>query len=342
MKKNVTRLLAATTAATLLVTACGSDDDGAGEVTELEDGSSSGSASGSGSGSASGSGSGSSSGSASGSASSSGSSSQSGSATGISEEELVQETDNELIQDAVDGYRAYVQEQIAAMQAETAVFADFIRAGDIEGAKGHYQISRRPWERIEPIAGLIEDIDGAVDARADDGIEPTDPDFTGWHRLEYHLWLLEDVSEAGPYADQLEADLATLAGEAASLELPPGVLTVGAQELIEEVAAPDGKLSGEEERYSETDLFAFQANVEGSEALVDLLRPALEEADAELLASIDGLFDELYGQLFALGNFDDGYPPYSEVTDEQRNEFAATLGELAEQLSLLNGTLGLE
>ncbi len=34
--------------------------------------------------------------------------------------------------------------------------------------------------------------------------------------------------------------------------------------------------------------------------------------------------------------------PYSEVTQEQRDEFAADLGALAESLSLLNGTLGLE
>ncbi|MEZ5251022.1 MAG: EfeM/EfeO family lipoprotein [Ilumatobacteraceae bacterium] len=205
-------------------------------------------------------------------------------------------------------------------------------------------MSRRPWERIdEPIAGLIEDIDGAVDAREDDFTGPDDPNFTGWHRLEYHLWVLEDVSEAGPFADQLEADLATLATAAETLELPPGVLTVGAQELIEEVAAPDGKLSGEEERYSETDLYSFQANVEGSEAPVDhlALRPKLEAADATLLADTDALFAELNGQLDALGSFEAGYPPYSEVTEEQRTEFAATLGQLAEKLSLLNGTLGL-
>lgn len=119
------------------------------------------------------------------------------------------------------------------------------------------------------------------------------------------------------------------------------MLTVGAQELIEEVAAPDGKLSGEEERYSGTDLYAFQANVEGAEALVDLLTPALEVADADLLASINGLFAELNGQLGALGSFETGYPHYDEVTEEQKAEFAATLGELAEALSLLNGTLGL-
>ena len=176
------------------------------------------------------------------------------------------------------------------MLADTTAFTDAVRAGDIEAAKEAYPISRRSWERIEPIAGLIEDIDTAVDAREDDYDGPTDPAFTGWHRLEYQLWTAEDVSEAAAFADQLDADLQTLADAAPELELPPGLLTVGAQELIEEVAAPDGKLSGEEDRYSGTDLYDFQANVEGSEALVELLAPALEEADPELLAEIRGQF----------------------------------------------------
>ncbi|MBM46303.1 MAG: peptidase M75 [Acidimicrobiaceae bacterium] len=270
------------------------------------------------------------------------SSSGSGSSTGISASELVQETDNALIEDAVDGYRAYIGEQIAAMQAETAIFADAIRAGDAEAAAAAYPISRRPWERIEPIAGLIEDIDGAVDAREDDFDGPMDPTFTGWHKLEYFLWEAGDLSEAGPFADQLEADLQTFADALPGLELPPGVLTVGAQELIEEVAAPDGKLSGEEDRYSGTDLYDFKANVEGAEALIELLTPALESADHDLLDAIEASFDELNNQLAQFGSFADGYVHYDEVTEDQRSELAAALGELAESLSMLNGTLGLE
>lgn len=259
----------------------------------------------------------------------------------IALDDVAQQTDNALIAAAVDGYRAYVQTQITDMQAEVEVFTDAVRAGDIDAAKAAYPTSRRPWERIEPIAGLIEDIDGAVDAREDDFDGPEDEAFTGWHKLEWYLWEQGDVTDAGPFADQLEADLQTLADSAANLELPPGVLTVGAQELIEEVASPDGKLSGEEDRYSGTDLYDFQANVEGSETLVDLLRPALQEADTDLLDTIDGLFAELDGQLAELGSFEQGYPHYDEVTEAQKTAFAATLGELAENLSLLNGTLGL-
>ena len=84
------------------------------------------------------------------------------------------------------------------MQADTTTFTDAVRAGDIEAAKEAYPVSRRSWERIEPIAGLIEDIDTAVDAREDDYDGPDDPAFTGWHQLEYLLWTAGDVSRGRP------------------------------------------------------------------------------------------------------------------------------------------------
>ena len=255
---------------------------------------------------------------------------------------MAQSTDNPLITEAVEGYRAYVDEQVATMLAATTVFTDAVRAGDIEAAKAAFPVSRRSWERIEPIAGLIENIDTAVDAREDDYDGPTDDAFTGWHRLEYQLW---DAGTSPSPARSPTSSTPTCRRwptQLPTLELPPGVLTVGAQELIEEVAAPDGKLSGEEDRYSGTDLYDFLANVEGSEALVDLLAPALEEADPELLATIREQFAALYDHLAELGSFEDGFVAYAEVTQEQKDELAADLGALAESLSLLNGTLGLE
>ena len=45
----------------------------------------------------------------------------------------------------------------------------------------------------------------------------------------------------------------------------------GAKELLDEVAT--GKVTGEEERYSHTDLVDFKANVEGAETSYELLKP---------------------------------------------------------------------
>ena len=63
---------------------------------------------------------------------------------------------------------------------------------------------RVSWERIEPIAGLVEEIDGTVDARVDDFESETDPDCTGWHRLEYLLFEQNTTDGAAEFADGLD------------------------------------------------------------------------------------------------------------------------------------------
>ena len=124
------------------------------------------------------------------------------------------------------------------------------------------------------------------------------------------------------------------------MDIPPAALVVGASELIEEVST--GKITGEEDRYSHTDLWDFAANVEGSEAGIDLLAPALEEADPELLADIEAGFEELDAQLAEYEDGEGGYVSYTELTDEDRDAMAATLAELSEHLSQMAGALDLE
>ena len=88
----------------------------------------------------------------------------------------------------VAAYCDYVSQQVDETIAATTTFTDAVRAGDLQAARAAYAPSREGWERIEPIAGLVEQIDGAVDSRVDDFAGPNDPTFTGWHRLEYLLW----------------------------------------------------------------------------------------------------------------------------------------------------------
>ena len=294
-------------------------------------------------------------GSDSGSISASASATGSGSATGLSLEEFSDGTsDNPLVVQAVAGYKAYVIEQIDLMIANNLVFNDAVRAGDLDAARAAYAPARVEWERIEPIAGLIEDIDGAVDSRVDDFEGPDDPEFTGWHRLEYILFELGTTDGAAPFADRLDADLQTLKGQMAGLELPPAAVAVGAAELIEEVS--EGKITGEEDRYSKTDLWDFNANIEGSQKVIELLTPALEEADPDLLARINDGFAELNGTLSTLRDGDgwvlycqenDPYPSplcpdEPTVTAETIDLLKAQLAGLSENVALTAGTLGLQ
>jgi iron uptake system component EfeO len=243
-----------------------------------------------------------------------------------------------LVTSAVADYQAWVIEQVDLTIAATETFTDAVRAGDLEGAKAAYAPSRQGWESIEPIAGLVEEIDGAVDARVDDFEGVDDPAFTGWHRLEYLLWERGTTDGGAPFADQLDADLQILRTELGAMEIPPAALAVGSAELIEEVST--GKITGEEDRYSGTDLWDFAANVEGARPGFELLTPAIEAEDAELVTSVGGLFDELEGQLGAYRD-GQGYQAYGALTDEDRTEMQTTLAELSEHLATVAGVLGL-
>ena len=67
------------------------------------------------------------------------------------------------------------------------------------------------------------------------------------------------------------ADVLDLQKRVADLAITPKAMVGGAAELIEEVASK--KISGEEDRYSRTDLWDFQANLDGARKIVDLLAP---------------------------------------------------------------------
>ena len=89
--------------------------------------------------------------------------------------------------EALAQYKEYVLEQVDNRSPPHRVHRR--RAGrDVQAAKDAFAPSRQAWETIEPIAGLVEDIDGAVDARVDDFDNEDDPALTGWHKLEYLLW----------------------------------------------------------------------------------------------------------------------------------------------------------
>jgi len=237
-------------------------------------------------------------------------------------------------------YKVYVIKEVDALAVETKAFTDAVKAGDLEKAKSLYAPTRQHYERIEPIAELFSDLDGSIDAREDDYEKKAeDPNFTGFHRLEKVLFGDNTTKGLDKYADQLYKDVLDLQTRINELAFAPGKVVGGAAGLIEEVAS--SKISGEEDRYSRTDLWDFQANVDGSQKIVDLLRPLLLKANPALLAKVDGNFKKV-DTILAKYRTKDGYESYEKLTDADRNALKGPITALAEDLSLLRGTLGLD
>lgn len=236
-------------------------------------------------------------------------------------------------------YKVYVTGEVESLAAETKKFADAIKAGNLDEAKALFGPTRMHYERIEPIAELFEDLDSSIDSRADDHEQKEkDPGFVGFHRIEYHLWTDKSTKDAEPFADKLVENVSDLQKRLTDLTFPPEKVVGGAAALIEEVAAT--KISGEEDRYSGTDLYDFDANFAGSKKIVELFRPQIEKADAKLLAKIEDNFAKIET---VLGKYKkgDGYESYEKLTKDDRNALQASITPLVEDLSKLRGALGL-
>ncbi len=237
-------------------------------------------------------------------------------------------------------YKIYVAENVRKLVADVRVFTAAVKAGDIEKARRLYAPTRTSYERIEPVAELFSDMDSAIDSRADDHEKAEkDPEFGGFHRIEYGLWTQKNTKELDPFADKLLADVLELQKRLGALTFPPEKVVGGAAVLMEEVAAT--KISGEENRYSHTDLWDFQSNFEGAYKIVELLRPLVARENKVFSDKTDANFKVVFDTLAKYRTVDGGFETYSKLTERDRKLLAGRVNTLAEDLSKLRGMLGL-
>ena len=229
---------------------------------------------------------------------------------------------------AVETYRTYVVDQAAQLVTATKAFTDAVDAGDVEQAKALYPAARIPYERIEPVAEAFGDLDPEIDAR--EGDVPA-KDWGGFHKIEKALWV--DGSTAGldpEVTEELNEHVELLANLVKDVELQPASISNGAVELLNEVSS--SKITGEEERYSRTDLVDFEANVQGSQAAFDAVKPLLEKKKPALVSDIATRFGTV---LSALDPYRTGttFVAYTTLTNDDTKALSQAIDALAEPLS---------
>ena len=273
--------------------------------------------------------------------------------------------DAELKQKAIDLYAAFVKDQVGQLLPETEAFVDLYVAGDDEATKEAFPQVRAYYERIEPVAEALGDLDPRIDYREVDAVAEG-LDWPGFHRIEKDLWEPEagalnsdgetdafldwapsTTQERAEFGRLLIEDVTELYDFVHSEEFTTflndkGVdwLSNGAIGLLDEVAT--GKITGEEDWWSGTDLWDFAANVEGSQmafTLVEDLALAKGDDAEALVTEINDGYAALNEALATFGSLSDGFVYYSELTDADKKELSDLINALAEPLSQLTTTV---
>lgn len=277
----------------------------------------------------------------------------------------VQGEDAEQKQQAVDLYAAFVEDQVGQLVPAVEDLVAAYESGDDATARTLFPQTRAYYERIEPVAEALGTLDPRIDYREVDAVAEG-LDWTGFHRIEKDLWVpAQDAlnadgetpawqdwapsttEERADYGDQLLADVQELYDyvhsddfTAALEDQGIGGISNGAIALLDEVAT--GKISGEEDWWSGTDLYDFAANVEGSKMAFSLVQDfAVAQGDdgEALVSEIEDGYSALEASLAAHGSLDSGFVGYAELTDDNKREFTDLINALAEPLSQLTGTV---
>ncbi|WP_339538676.1 iron uptake system protein EfeO [Pseudomonas sp. RA_15y_Pfl2_54] len=237
-------------------------------------------------------------------------------------------------------FRVYLASQGSALIKAVTVLDQAIASGDLSQAQAAYLPARAAYQHLAPAAQRLAELDNSINARAD-YFEKREQDraFVGFHRIEYGLFQQGKLDDLAPVSQRLLTDVTTLIQQLLAQSLPP-------EQLVNSVARNLSTLadvraaSGEEERYSHSDLNGFAANLQTAHKVVDLLRPMLSKSAADLLPKVDKALTDFDTELNTY-KIKDGYARYDTVSGEQRKQIADKAQALASALDGIDPALGL-
>lgn len=250
----------------------------------------------------------------------------------------------EMQDTAVTNYTAYIKDQAGQLVIATDEFLEAYKSGDTAKAKELYPLARMYYERVEPTAESFGDIDPNLDLREADakaGDVEDMADWKGWHAIEKDLWQPKKANytakQKAALAKALKKDTKAFYDLVYSDDFSVSLtdITNGAISLMEEVAT--SKITGEEEAFSHTDLYDFQANVEGAKVAYGNVKSIVETVNPDSVSKIDAAFESLESLLAEYNTGDTKnpvYPSYTEIDPKAgANQTDKNLSKKAIELS---------
>ncbi|MBE1501565.1 iron uptake system component EfeO [Amycolatopsis lexingtonensis] len=239
-------------------------------------------------------------------------------------------THNDLL-GPLKAYQQHVATGLGELVANTAALKDAVHGGDRAASEAAWLTAHLTYERLGAAYDAFGDSDGALNGTAD-GLPagPADPGFTGFHRLEQGLWHGEDLGALAAFADRLDTDARALQASFGGSQVDGNDLGLRAHEIMENTL--QFELTGRTDYGSGTNLATARANLDGTRAVLDVLRPLLAPRYPEL-SKVDSWLTRTQSALDAAHRPDGSWTRLAQLSQPQRQKLNADVGELTELLA---------
>jgi iron uptake system component EfeO len=236
-----------------------------------------------------------------------------------------------LLKDSVATYVSYVEQQGNQLVLSTVALCGAIDAGNLALSQQLYAQAQADYQRIEPVAENLGSLNTEMDGQINNPV--TDPaNLQGLHRIEQLLWANDGLVAAPSACRALEELEQTLVAALRTTPYSPMEMACGAGDVVNDVTTL--MVSGQAESYSNTELGALQANLEGAGEIVALFTPYLRADDPKLLRLITSRQRSLENAMKSVqsdpGYDDSGYLEYTAVAPVQWRTISARSQALAE------------
>ncbi|WP_030062388.1 MULTISPECIES: iron uptake transporter permease EfeU [Streptomyces] len=251
--------------------------------------------------------------------------------TGGSEVKAVKPVSEDDLKGPLDAYKEYVDQGLATLMTQTQKLQADVHSGDLATARADWLVAHLQYASLGAAYGTFADLDGKIDGRPDGLADKyQDKGFTGFLRLEYGLWHGQSAADLTPVADELAQNVAKLVHDFPTQDFAPSDLPLRAHEILENTL--QFELTGDTDMGSGTSLATTQANLAGTQELLTLLQPLLDERDPQVLVRVNAGMKRV-GDLVAAARTPEGWTPVDRLPADSRRRINGATGQLLEDLA---------
>ncbi len=239
-------------------------------------------------------------------------------------------TQNDLIP-ASKAYGEWIEGRFPVLAAGVAALNGDVASGDLAKAKTDWLGAHLVYESLGAAYGAFGDADAAINGMpASSTTALSDPDLTGFHKIEALLWSGAPAAKIAPFTSRLVIDVGDLRTNFPNARIDPLDIGLRAHEILEN--ALQFELTGKTDAGSHTNLATLDANLAGTvqalEPISGILKtryPDLAKTDAAIAAS--RTLVESYRHT------DGSWVPLQSLTTAQRESLDAQIDQTIELLA---------